>query len=56
MSLCRRIVTRVKRAVANDAWRESGDSSARAHSDAAENLTGAGVGHGRSAQNGEILR
>ena len=55
MSLCRWIVTRMKCAVGDDAWRESGDGSARADSDATGNLTGAAIGHGRSAQNGEIL-
>jgi hypothetical protein len=56
MSLCRGSVTGVKGAVRDDAWRESGDVSARANSDATGNLAGAAVGHSGSAQDGEILR
>jgi hypothetical protein len=55
MSLCRCSVTRMECAVGNDAWRESGDGSARTDSDVAGNLTGAAIGYGRSAQDGESL-
>src|SRR5450432_3795699 len=55
MSLCRRSVSRVESAVDDDAWRESRDGGARTDSDIAGNGTGAGIGHGRRAQNGEVL-
>ena len=46
MSLCRHTVTRVECAIGDDAWWESGDGSARADSDATENLSGAAISHG----------
>jgi hypothetical protein len=55
MGLCRRRITGMECAVADDARRESGDGCARADSNIAGNLTGAGIGHGRSAQDGERL-
>jgi hypothetical protein len=55
MSLAGGGVTGVERAVGDDAGRKSRDVSARANSDATENLTGAAIGHGGSAEDGEIL-
>ena len=43
----------MKRAVGDDAARESGDGRARADSYVAGNLTGASISDGRSTQNGE---
>jgi hypothetical protein len=55
MSLCGYGITRTECAIGNNAWREPGDGSARTDSDVARNLTGAAIGHGRGAQDGEIL-
>jgi hypothetical protein len=55
MSLGRSSVTRVECAVGDDAWRESGDRSARADSDVARNLTCARIGDGGSTEDGEGL-
>jgi hypothetical protein len=54
MGLCRHSVTGVEGTVGDDAGWESSDGSARADSDAAGNLAGAGIGHGGSTQDGEI--
>jgi hypothetical protein len=55
VSLCRGRVIRTECAVGNNTRWESGDSCARTDSDVAGNLTGAGIGHSRSAQDGESL-
>jgi hypothetical protein len=53
--LGRDFVTGVERAISDNAGSEAGDSSAGTDSDAAGNLAGAGIGHGGSAQDSEIL-
>ena len=55
MSLSRGFVTGVERAIGDNAGSEAGDSSAGTDSDAAGDLAGAGIGHGGSTQDGEIL-
>ena len=55
MGLRRNRVAGMEGAGGDDARRESGNGGAGTYSDAAGNLTGAGIGHGGSAQDGEIL-
>jgi hypothetical protein len=55
MSLRRGSVTRVERAIGDDAGPEAGDGSAGTDSDAAGDLAGAGIGHSGSAEDGEIF-
>ena len=55
MGLCCYGVTGVERAICDNAGPEAGDSSAGTDSYAAGNLAGAGIGHGGSAEDGEVL-
>jgi len=55
VGLRRNRVAGMEGAGGDDARRESGNGGAGTYSDAAGNLTGAGIGHGGSAQDGEIL-
>ena len=56
MSLRCNSITGMKCAAGDDTRRESSNGSAGTDPHAAKNLRGAAIGHGGSAENGEVLR